>query len=160
MSNFKLIKLIYHLYFVDMMTKTVCTLLLYSKDKRVLLQHRDKGAPTFPSQWAFFGGSIEKGEDIKTALAREIMEELSYKVKNPKLLMTGQMSNKGFDGKIYEGAEGTSYIFAEKYDETQKLVQHEGDGMGWFKFSELDDLKMIPHDKRFLKKLQKTISKL
>ncbi|MGV8140828.1 MAG: NUDIX domain-containing protein [Candidatus Woesearchaeota archaeon] len=142
------------------MTKTVCTLILYSKDKHVLLQHRDGGAPAFPNQWAFFGGSIEEGETLEDALAREILEELSYKVRNPKFMMTGQMSNIGADGEIYEGAEGPSHIFVEEYDETQELILHEGDGMGWFDFSEIAHLHMVPHDKHFLKLLEHKIKNL
>ena len=43
----------------------------------VVLQHRDKDAPTNPGMYTFFGGSIENGEDGRTAAARELREETS-----------------------------------------------------------------------------------
>ena len=142
------------------MARTVCLLILYSKDKRVLLQHRDNKAPVFPNHWAFFGGSVEPGETLEEAVKRETFEEISYRLKAPKLLIYGEMSGESADGKYYKGAEGIMHIYAEEYDDIQELVLHEGDGMGWFSFSEIDDLKMAPHDKKFLKLLEKKIISL
>jgi len=43
----------------------------------VVLQHRDKDAPTNPNKLTFFGGSIEPGEDDREAAGRELREETS-----------------------------------------------------------------------------------
>jgi 8-oxo-dGTP diphosphatase len=142
------------------MARTVCVLILYSRDKRILLQHRDDVAPVFPNHWAFFGGSVDPGETLDEAVKRETFEEISYVLQNPKLLTSGEMSGESADGTFYKNAEGKMYIYAEEYDEIQKLILHEGDDMKWFKFSEIDGLKMVPHDKRFLKLLEKKILSL
>lgn len=39
---------------------------------------RDENAPTHPNIFSLFGGQVEKGEDSKTAVFREIWEELVY----------------------------------------------------------------------------------
>ena len=42
------------------------------------LQKRDAFAPIYPSQFGFFGGHVESGEDGDQAVIREIQEELMY----------------------------------------------------------------------------------
>ena len=41
----------------------------------VLLQHRDEHAPRAANQWGMVGGHVEPGEDLDTAVHREILEE-------------------------------------------------------------------------------------
>ncbi len=53
-------------------------LLLYSKDKYLLVRHYRRG-------WDIPGGYVELGEDIIEALARETMEEVQSSFKNPVL---------------------------------------------------------------------------
>jgi 8-oxo-dGTP pyrophosphatase MutT (NUDIX family) len=45
-------------------------------DGRVLLQHRDGGAPRYPNCWALFGGARKDGETAEQCLVREVREEL------------------------------------------------------------------------------------
>ena len=60
------------------MRRDVSLIILYNKDKRMLLQHRAKDAPRAPDFWAFFGGGIDEGETPEEALVRESMEELHW----------------------------------------------------------------------------------
>ena len=53
-------------------------LVLANRSGEVLLQHRDDTAPISPGQWGLFGGGIEPGEEVRTALIREALEELNY----------------------------------------------------------------------------------
>ena len=41
-----------------------------------LLQQRDEKAPSFPLCWTLFGGIVERGEQPKEALFRELKEEI------------------------------------------------------------------------------------
>lgn len=50
---------------------------IYRRDSRVLLQQRDcTSGLLFPGLWALFGGQVEAGENMKSALQRELIEEL------------------------------------------------------------------------------------
>ncbi len=55
----------------------VAILILYNKQKRMLLQHRSDYKKRRAGYWGAFGGHIETNEPIEKALAREIREELS-----------------------------------------------------------------------------------
>ena len=55
--------------------------IIYDQDGRVLLQHRDiEASIKEPNIWGFFGGRVEEGEALTTALERELQEQLSCKV--------------------------------------------------------------------------------
>ncbi len=127
-----------------MATRNVSVLALY-KDGKVLLQHRSKDAPRLPDHWGFFGGGIEGQETPEEALRRELSEELSYKVKNPVFLFVQDLE--------YKGDKNKKYIFVEKYDESQSLVQHEGQGMNWWGEEDLGSLLIIEHDRTALPKI-------
>ena len=114
-----------------------CAIILYDKDKKVLLQHRDDDAPKYPGKWGLFGGAIEKNENPLEAIKRECGEELEYSLKNPQLIII----NKEY---------GDTHVFVEKYDESKKLVLKEGQDMGWFDLNEMDDLNIISSAKNIL----------
>ena len=54
---------------------------LISKDGKFLVTKRAAGRNYMPGKWDIPGGTIEAGEDPVEALAREIEEEVSIKVK-------------------------------------------------------------------------------
>jgi 8-oxo-dGTP pyrophosphatase MutT (NUDIX family) len=60
----------------------IAAALLVSPDGRYLLQLRDD-KPRLPlrNHWALFGGEVEPGEDGRTAIIREIEEELTYQAR-------------------------------------------------------------------------------
>ncbi len=59
------------------MIKVVCAI-IENDDKFLIAQRSDK--MSLPLKWEFPGGKIEKDEDKKTALKREIQEELSIEI--------------------------------------------------------------------------------
>lgn len=118
--------------------KDVSIILLYDQQKKILMQHRTKDAPRFPDHWGFFGGSIEKGENPKEAILREVLEELNYIIKNPKQVMVTIYKDKECKGK--------RHIFAEQYRMGEKLELQEGQGMAWFTLEEARKLKVSPHN--------------
>ena len=73
-------------------TIVVCGVI--KKDDKVLCCQRSKKM-SLPLQWEFPGGKCEKGEDLKSALARELQEELNLNV------LVGDL----FEVSLYEPGE-------------------------------------------------------
>ncbi len=71
-----------------MFSRRVSCFTLRDESGRILLQHRDSGAPRCPEMWAFFGGEIERGETPERALRREAREELGIELDSPELFGT------------------------------------------------------------------------
>lgn len=124
-----------------MYARRVALYILMDKDKRIVLQHRDKNAPTRKNMWALFGGGIDEGETPEQAVRREAKEELGINLKNLRFF------------KKYEQSE--SYGLSEKFVfladlensvEELKKQQEEGDGLGLFSFDEIKKLGMHEND--------------
>lgn len=126
--------------------KYAAEIILYDDEKQILLQHRTDDAPTYPNYYGLFGGSIEKNETPEDAIIRECFEKLEYPLKKPKLILNIICDS------IY-GEKRNKYVFMEKYDQTQKLILHEGQGMIWVKFDEIKKFNIIPHDLEVFKKI-------
>ncbi len=121
------------------MSRNVSLIILFDKDKRILLQHRAKNAERLPDFWGFFGGGIEKGETPEQALVRESQEELDYTPRKPRLLMI-----QNFE---HQNDKNIKYVFAEEFDNNIILHQSEGQAMGWYSLEETKALKMVDHDR-------------
>lgn len=126
------------------MRRDVAVILLYDKEKRILLQHRTDDAKRLPGYWAFFGGGIFPGETPEQAVKREAKEELEYTLKNPKKVMEQELGS---------GHTGTMHVFMEEYDSSQELILREGKDMNWKKLSETKKLKMVKHDREVLEEI-------
>jgi 8-oxo-dGTP diphosphatase len=55
--------------------RTFAAVILVDPHGRLLLQERDEHAPIDPDRWGLVGGHIEDGEDVETAVHRELAEE-------------------------------------------------------------------------------------
>ena len=59
--------------------KRVVVAFLHKNFESYLLQLRDfNSSITYPGHWGAFGGALEKGESPKTAVFRELTEEIGY----------------------------------------------------------------------------------
>ncbi len=125
------------------MPRNVALIILYDKDKKILLQHRAEDAKRLPGYWGFFGGGIDAGETPEQAVRREAMEELNYELENPRLILTFEF--------LYKDEKNLKYVFAEEYDINKKLFLGEGQGMEWYNLNELNGLKIVNHDLEVLK---------
>lgn len=54
--------------------------LIHDADGRLYLQRRSLSRPLFPGSWDLVGGHAEDGEDVRTALAREVQEETGWRL--------------------------------------------------------------------------------
>lgn len=125
------------------MNYKVALIVLYDSERRFLLQQRSKGAKLLPDYWAFFGGGLREGETPEEAVSREAFEEINYKVKAPQLIL---------EQDFREGdTQGYLYIYIEAFDNHKaELKLQEGQGWGWFKDSELTNLKMVERDRQII----------
>ena len=128
-----------------MAIRNISVLILYNSTGHILLQHRSHDASRLPNFWAFFGGGIEKGESPTEALERELLEELSYQIESPHLLLAQQIRD--------EEDENTKYVFVEQYRD-QPLQLGEGQAMGWFTPDETHELEMIEHDRAVVRQVR------
>lgn len=121
-------------------------IILYDKNKKILLQHRSDDAPTEAGKWGFFGGRIEEKETPLECVKRECEEELGYKLKNPKL--------------VHEKVIGNSekHIFIEEYDPSKNLNLKEGKDMRWFSFEDVKNLDIVPFAGEIIEKIKETIN--
>jgi 8-oxo-dGTP diphosphatase len=134
-----------------MAVRDVCVFILYTSSGHILLQHRTDDAFRLPAYWAFFGGGIEQGENPTEALKREIREELSYQVQDPKFLLAQKVRD--------EENDTTKYVFVEQYQD-QPLQLGEGQAMGWFSSDETHGLKMIDHDRFVVEQVRDYLNRL
>jgi 8-oxo-dGTP diphosphatase len=134
-----------------MAVRDVSVFILYTSTGHILLQHRTDDAFRLPGYWAFFGGGIEQGENPTEALEREIREELSYLVQNPKFLLAQKVRD--------EENDNTKYVFVEQYQD-QSLQLGEGQAMGWFSPDETHGLKMVDHDRFIVEQVRDYLNRL
>jgi 8-oxo-dGTP diphosphatase len=114
------------------MTLGTCSIILYNKkNKTILLQLKDKNAPIYANEYGFFGGHIENKETPKECIQRECLEELEYKLENPKLMFMRYVK------------KAPRYHYTEEYNPNKTLTQHEGQDKKWFTYQELKHEKNI-----------------
>jgi len=81
--------------------------LIYTPDGRYLMQLRDDEPDvSMRGYWGLFGGSLEEGEDPRTALARELREELCMEIEAPataftELIYSLRFASSGIHRKAY-----------------------------------------------------------
>ena len=135
-----------------MVIRDVALLILYDQNGKMLLQQRDEYAPTYPNLWCFFGGGLDSGETPDQALQREAQEELQYTPKAPRLLSVHQYQD------VTHGIAGRKYYFVEACMDKRPLRLGEGQGMGWFAFSEMASLPIAPENWPILDEARQAIA--
>ena len=127
----------------------VAKAILLERGNLVLQLRDDKPSIEFPGMWSLFGGMIEKNEDPKEAMLREIEEELCIKVEEIGLLWDLTFYRE--DGerilhKIYE-ADITSLWGKHKLKEVQAVDS--------FSLDQLKFLHVPPFIKEVLARYQR-----
>jgi 8-oxo-dGTP pyrophosphatase MutT (NUDIX family) len=138
-----------------MKIRKVVLLLPYDENLNVLFQNRKKILKQYKKDYGFFGGGIEKGETIKQALAREILEELGMDINNLKELEFF----KKFCFEAKEFGKGLELnLFLCKMPSMKQIICNEGEPE-IINLSKIANLNISPWDKEMLLKVQKYLSK-
>jgi 8-oxo-dGTP diphosphatase len=103
------------------------------KNNTVLLQLRDKKAPTFPNMWGLFGGALEDNETPIEGAIRETKEELGITLNKEDFQFLSTLS--------YENNQ--FYIFKAKLSCANNLTLAEGKDMKFFSREEISKLNNI-----------------
>ncbi len=123
------------------MRKSVRAIII--KDNKLLLMYRNKFGTEY---YSLIGGGIEIGETAEGALSREIYEESSIKIANPRLVIVEDA------GKMF----GLQYIYLCEYvsgepnlDQDSIEFKINADGKNiykplWVDQSSLPDLNLLP----------------
>lgn len=132
-----------------MSTAAMC--IIYDDIKGILLERRsDNGL------WCMPGGAIELGETLEEALAREVMEETSLEIFDPKLLDV-----KASVHMIYPNQDEVYYTdvvyLVNHYSGTLKHDE-ESTEVKWFKIGELPEIMPTQSDyiQKFIHALKQT----
>ena len=123
--------------------RKLALLIPVNKNKQVLLQHRDSGAPIKPNHWAFFGGHIESEETPDAAAIREFKEELQIDIKGI-IVFFGRYI---FDEEWGKVDKNFYIVEIDEKQEYLKTLQLEGDDLGYFYHADLDNLKISDIDR-------------
>jgi len=75
------------------------------KDRRILLQFRDSGAPSTPLGFSLFGGLAEGDETPEQAIVREVKEELEMDIDAADVVL---LAEDPWEGRL---GEKTVYFF-------------------------------------------------
>ncbi len=130
-------------------------IVLYDRQGRILLQQRADTATNYPGIWSFFGGGSKAGETPLATVNRETLEELNLRLARPKLLAVDAIVKK-LNGRTVRVAR---HVFFSPCPNKRALRLNEGQGMGWFRLSEIPSLAMLDQDRALVAKIGKLISK-
>lgn len=92
------------------------------------------------SHWGLPGGKIDFGEPAKTAVVREIAEELGIEIKLTELACLTETIGKG-DGRHWVAPVYEAYIAS---GEPRIMEPEKHGGWGWFRLDALPDLLTTP----------------
>ena len=97
------------------------------------LQKRDANAPVHAKIFSMFGGGFEEGEDMLTALKRELQEELEYEARNAEYFCR------------FETSRSVANVFIEEVpsDFESKVTVHEGEYGKFLPFESIDKSKEV-----------------
>ncbi len=120
------------------MLRRISLLLLQDKNGRVLMQHRDKDAPTNPDLWGLFGGHIRENEEPKIAAIRELNEELGIQITELNFFKRYDFEYINREVFVYTGRMNIDL-------EQLKKQQTEGQNIGFFTYEELKNMKVVKY---------------
>lgn len=126
----------------------VCAALI-NPDKKIFLARR---APQkkLGGKWEFPGGKLEPGEQPEDALIREIREELSITIKNPKLLH--------IKSHVYPHGNVLILFYTVTDFSSEPVIQeNDHDDCSWFDLDELKKLDLLPANAEALYKLKELL---
>jgi len=126
-------------------SNAVCAIISYNN--KILVQKRDiKKNIFFPGHYGLFGGAIEKNENKKKALQRELLEEIGIKFKMSRFFYLTSI-NMDFKKIRYKKYDRTVYEIKINKNEKKNLKLGEGLKMLWVNKNVVYfKKKIIPYD--------------
>ena len=109
------------------------------KDGRIFATQRGYGAQK--DGWEFPGGKVEKGEDPRDALVREIREELEVEILPLEEICTVEYDYPNISIRLI-------CFWAELVEGSPVLLEHEA--AKWLEPDEIDSLEWLPADRKIL----------
>jgi len=130
-------------------TKIVVAAVIFNSERNAVLVGQRAEKITFPLEWEFIGGKVEEGEELNTAIIREIQEELNVEIDPIKIL----------DVLEHDFAENTMRVRVH-FIECKPVGDMILDGnfefhekVEWVKLEELSSLNFIGSDGEFARRL-------
>lgn len=111
------------------------SVLLYTRQGKLLLQERDGNTRLYPNQVGPFGGGLEKNESLRECALRELKEELELTLTEDDLEDIGHFESLHKKGAYIQ-------MFVAKDIDTKTLVLREGRSV-----IELSPEEALRHDK-------------
>ena len=126
---------------------------IYRPDHCVLMQQRDRNPNIlFPGQWALFGGQVEVGEELKSALQRELIEELGC--------LPGPVGDELYQWAWTGEPPVQNHYFGVLCEVTDDALQLlEGQAMSWVPIEALPGLALTPDVRATLVQLTSFIAR-
>ena len=107
-------------------SKGASVILMDSKLRVLLYLRDDKPEIPYPGCWDLLGGKVEPGESPEQCIKREVLEEIGFDLKTPKLF------------KVCNMADRLEHTYWTMHDlDIAKTPLHEGQRLQWFTQSEL-----------------------
>lgn len=112
-------------------------IIIQGDDQRILLQERaDFGV------WGLPGGNAELGEDLITGIIREVEEETSLRIFDPKAF--GHASDPALETVTYGNGDRTQNsclnFYCRRFDGVAKVNDDESTDMAWFHMEQLPEM--------------------
>jgi len=128
--------------------------ILIDSKKRILLQKKDSEYPLGPNKWSLVGGVVEKGENTKETIQREIKEEIGINFDKDKINLFGELLFEGnLNGRFLMVNHSMFIINFDKKISDIKIG--EGAGFAFFEKEELKKLNLMPPTKEMLERFFK-----
>jgi 8-oxo-dGTP diphosphatase len=128
--------------------------IIYGRDNKVFLAKRGKEAKNESGKWEFPGGSVEFGETLEHALAREIREEYGIEIEILSLLDV--VNHIIHDEKQHWVSP--SFICRITFGTPVIKEPHKCDEIGWFSLDHLPENTMTIASKKSLESLRKKMA--
>ena len=116
---------------------------IIKKDENIFATQRGYGE--FKDGWEFPGGKVEPGETPRSALIREIREELDVEIKIEELFDVVEYDYPTFHLEMH------CYICDLM---SEKITLREHEDARWLKRDELDPVEWLPADRGLIEKLK------
>lgn len=142
------------------MTRSVALAVFYTQDKRILLQDRHSISKA-GEEWGWFGGGLEPGETPEQALIREIKEELTIDIVDPKPIGQDKIEFTDPSGHHWQVSRNFFAVPLEPYQDA--FDQKEGNAMCLYTLNEAENLTLfIPKNPKdpFLPKIKSFLEML